>query len=162
MRIFVVGGESRDLAAIENALRLGEVEFLTAARADLPRRINAATPSPGGRSTPRRATSPTRPGGRVNLTSSEFDLLMAFVRQPGQSLSRGALLGGLERARLELFRPLDRHPCRAPAQEDRLRTRPAAADPLRTRDRICVLRQRLVPAGPRPIRGGVTLERVAV
>jgi hypothetical protein len=31
MRIFVVGGESRDLAAIENALRLGEVEILSAA-----------------------------------------------------------------------------------------------------------------------------------
>ena len=32
---------------------------------------------------------------RVDLTSSEFDLLMAFLRQPGQPLSRGALLGVL-------------------------------------------------------------------
>ncbi len=36
------------------------------------------------------------PGGRrVDLTSSEFDLLMAFVRNPGQPLSRAALLGVL-------------------------------------------------------------------
>lgn len=36
------------------------------------------------------------PGGRrVDLTSSEFDLLLAFVRQPGQALSRDALLGTL-------------------------------------------------------------------
>ena len=34
-------------------------------------------------------------GRRVDLTSSEFDLLMAFLRQPGQPLSRGALLGVL-------------------------------------------------------------------
>ncbi len=36
------------------------------------------------------------PGGRrVDLTSSEFDLLLAFVRRPGQALSRSALLGTL-------------------------------------------------------------------
>jgi two-component system, OmpR family, response regulator len=34
-------------------------------------------------------------GQRVDLTSSEFDLLMAFVRHPGQPLSRAALLGVL-------------------------------------------------------------------
>jgi DNA-binding winged helix-turn-helix (wHTH) protein len=34
-------------------------------------------------------------GRRVDLTSSEFDLLLAFVRQPGQALSRDALLGRL-------------------------------------------------------------------
>ena len=39
------------------------------------------------------------PGGRrVDLTSSEFDLLLAFVRQPGRALSRDALLGTLEGA----------------------------------------------------------------
>lgn len=31
-------------------------------------------------------------GLRVDLTSSEFDLLMAFVRAPGEPLSRAALL----------------------------------------------------------------------
>ena len=34
-------------------------------------------------------------GQRVDLTSSEFDLLMAFLRNPGQPLSRAALLGVL-------------------------------------------------------------------
>ncbi len=34
-------------------------------------------------------------GQRVDLTSSEFDLLIAFLRQPGQPLSRGALLSVL-------------------------------------------------------------------
>jgi len=34
-------------------------------------------------------------GRRVDLTSSEFDLLMAFVREPGRALSRDALLGTL-------------------------------------------------------------------
>jgi DNA-binding response OmpR family regulator len=34
-------------------------------------------------------------GQRVDLTSSEYDLLMAFLRQPGQPLSRGALLSAL-------------------------------------------------------------------
>jgi DNA-binding response OmpR family regulator len=34
-------------------------------------------------------------GQRVDLTSSEFDLLMAFLRQPGRPLSRGALLSVL-------------------------------------------------------------------
>ena len=95
MRIFVVGGESRDLAAIENALRLGEVEILT-----------AAAPIPAGPDQRRYAfagwtlDAATRDladaaGRRVNLTSSEFELLMAFVRQPGQPLSRAALVGVL-------------------------------------------------------------------
>jgi len=34
-------------------------------------------------------------GRRVDLTSSEFDLLLAFVRKPGQALSRDVLLGTL-------------------------------------------------------------------
>ena len=34
-------------------------------------------------------------GRRVDLTSSEFDLLMALLRHPGQPLSRAALLGVL-------------------------------------------------------------------
>ncbi|MBV8103090.1 MAG: winged helix-turn-helix domain-containing protein [Hyphomicrobiales bacterium] len=94
MRIFVVAGESRDLAAIETALRLGEVEFLSAA---------APFPAPDQRRyafagwtldvATRDLANPV--GRRVNLTSSEFDLLLAFVRQPGQPLSRGALLGAL-------------------------------------------------------------------
>ena len=43
--------------------------------------------------TARNLVSPA--GRRVDLTSSEFNLLLAFVRQPGQALSRDALLGAL-------------------------------------------------------------------
>jgi two-component system, OmpR family, response regulator len=43
--------------------------------------------------TARNLVSPA--GRRVDLTSSEFNLLLAFVRQPGQALSRDALLGEL-------------------------------------------------------------------
>ena len=43
--------------------------------------------------TTRNLVSPA--GQRVDLTSSEFDLLMAFLRHPGQPLSRAALLGVL-------------------------------------------------------------------
>jgi two-component system, OmpR family, response regulator len=95
MRIFVVGGEGRDLAEIENALRFGDVEILS-----------AAAPIPSAPDQRRYAfagwtlDAPTRDladavGRRVNLTSSEFELLTAFVRQPGQPLSRAALLGVL-------------------------------------------------------------------
>ena len=34
-------------------------------------------------------------GASVHLTSSEFDLLMTFVREPGRPLSRSALTGAL-------------------------------------------------------------------
>lgn len=43
--------------------------------------------------TTRELLGPT--GQRVDLTSSEFDLLMALLRHPGQPLSRAALLGVL-------------------------------------------------------------------
>jgi DNA-binding response OmpR family regulator len=52
------------------------------------------TRSPGGRST-RQCGTYGPAGQRVDLTSSEFDLLIAFLRQPGQPLSRAALLGVL-------------------------------------------------------------------
>jgi two-component system OmpR family response regulator len=94
MRIFVVGGQSGDLATIETALRLGEVEVLDA----------SAPPSPADE---RRYAfagwtldAATRElaascGKRVDLTSAEFALLLTLVRQPGQPLSRSALLGAL-------------------------------------------------------------------
>ena len=153
MRIFVLGDESGDLAAIENAFRLGEVEFLTLpARRPLSRSTSGATSSPAGRSTRRRATSSARAEARVDLTSSEFDLLLAFLRQPGQALSRGDAARRVERPGVELFRPIDRHAGRATAQEDRRGSRPARSDPLRARRRLCVLRRafrtRAQPAGP--------------
>jgi DNA-binding response OmpR family regulator len=63
---------------------------------NLSSRSSGFTCSRGGPSMRRRETSSARPGRqRVDLTSSEFDLLMAFVRHPGQPLSRAALLGVL-------------------------------------------------------------------
>ena len=95
MRIYVVGAEGRYLAAIENALRFGDIEILS-----------AGPPSPSAPDQRRYAfagwtlDATTRDlanaaGRRVKLTSSEFELLIAFARQPGQPLSRAALLGVL-------------------------------------------------------------------
>ena len=94
MRIFVVGGEGRDLAAIENALRFGDVEILSAAPVpSAPDQRRYAFAGWTLDATTRDLADAA--GRRVNLTSSEFELLMAFVRQPGQPLSRAALLGVL-------------------------------------------------------------------
>jgi DNA-binding response OmpR family regulator len=96
MRIFVVGDESRDLAAIENAFRRGAVEFLSAPGAPLFAPIDERRYAFAGwtlDATTRDLVGAA--GNKVDLTSSEFDLLLAFVRQPGQALSRGALLGAL-------------------------------------------------------------------
>ena len=145
MRIFVVGGDGRDRAAIEDALRFGDLEILGAAApiSSAPHQRRYAFAGWMLDATTRDLADPE--GRRVNWTSSEFELSMAFVRQPGQPLSRAALLGVLRGRAWSYFRPLDRYAGGAAAQEDRRRTRPAAADPLRTRDRICVLRERLAP-----------------
>jgi DNA-binding response OmpR family regulator len=96
MRIFVLGGESGDLAAIENAFRQGEVEFLSASTAPTSVAINERRYVFAGWVLDAATRDLVSAGGRrVDLTSSEFDLLLAFVRQPGQALSQGALLGAL-------------------------------------------------------------------
>lgn len=105
MRILILDDDNQDLAAIESALRLGEIEIGGARLPDLPSR-RAITPSPPalveGRyvfagwtldSLARTLVSPS--GQEVDLTSSEFDLLMTFIRQPGQAASRSALLAAL-------------------------------------------------------------------
>jgi DNA-binding response OmpR family regulator len=92
MRILILGDGGEDAAAIESAIREREVVI---------RRANAIEPVErlylfAGwtlEETARDLVSPT--GRRVDLTSSEFELLMAFLRQPGQALSRSALLGAL-------------------------------------------------------------------
>lgn len=94
MRIFVLQGESGDLAAIENALRLGEIEILKAPVAPIPADARRYAFAGWTLDTTTRELVGAW-GKRVDLTSSEFDLLLAFVRQPGQALSRGALLGAL-------------------------------------------------------------------
>jgi DNA-binding response OmpR family regulator len=92
MRILILGDGGEDAAAIENAIR---------ARDRVIRRASATEPVEGLyvfagwtlEETARNLVSPS--GRRVDLTSSEFELLMAFLRQPGQTLSRAALLGAL-------------------------------------------------------------------
>ncbi len=96
MRILVLTGDSPDLATIESALRLGEIEILT---------TEAAAGSSAARASRWRFEGWTLdvvrrqcvgPAGRpVDLTSSEYDLLTAFLRQPGRTLSRNALLRDL-------------------------------------------------------------------
>jgi len=96
MRILVLGGDSPDLAAIESAFRLGEIEILALGNAPV-----SGPPHPGRHcfagwtldAVTRELVSPQ--GRDVDLTSSEFDLLIAFLGQAGQTLSRSALLSAL-------------------------------------------------------------------
>lgn len=91
MRILVLGSEGYDLATIESALRLGEVEILKAG--DAPIHTSKAARYAFAEWTLDSATRDllSASGRRVDLTSSEFDLLMAFVQRPGQTLSRSDL-----------------------------------------------------------------------
>jgi DNA-binding response OmpR family regulator len=91
MRLLILDDASEGLAAIENAIRGHQIQI---------RRADAVEPNwlyvfAGWtlEETARDLVSPA--GRRVELTSSEFDLLMAFLREPGQALSRDALLGVL-------------------------------------------------------------------
>lgn len=93
MRILVLAGDGPDAAAIESALRLGEIEIFT------PDSVPMLRVSREGRwgfagwtldAVTRQCVSPS--DRHVDLTSSEYDLLTAFLRQPGRTLSRNALL----------------------------------------------------------------------
>ena len=96
MRILVLGSDSPDLAAIESAFRLGEIEILASGAAPAPGAPRAGPHFFAGWTLDALTRDLVSPAGRhVDLTSSEFDLLMAFLRQPGQALSRSALLSAL-------------------------------------------------------------------
>ncbi|HEY6521874.1 MAG TPA: winged helix-turn-helix domain-containing protein [Roseiarcus sp.] len=92
MQIHILEEVGPELVAIDNAVRRRELET---------RRPQSVEPV--GRpymfagwtldETTRDLLNPT--GKRIDLTSSEFDLLMTFVRHPSQPLSRAALLGVL-------------------------------------------------------------------
>jgi two-component system, OmpR family, response regulator len=92
MRIFILGHDGQDLAAVESAIRQGDIEFRHTSADALPARVHLFA---GWMldETARDLVSPV--GLRVDLTSSEFDLLMALVRRPGQALSRSVLLAAL-------------------------------------------------------------------
>jgi DNA-binding response OmpR family regulator len=96
MRILVLAGGSPDLASIESALREGQIEILTPQRAPPPEALSARRWRFDDWTldvVTRQCLGPE--GRRVDLTSSEFDLLTAFLREPGRPLSRNALLRDL-------------------------------------------------------------------
>jgi len=92
MRILILDKADQDGAAIKSAVRERDVEIR---RADAVKPLERLYLFAGWtlEQTSRDLFSPA--GLRIDLTSSEFDLLLAFVRQPGQALSRDALLGTL-------------------------------------------------------------------
>ena len=92
MQIHILEEAGQELAAIDNAVGRRELEVR---RAQAVRQIERLHMFAGWTldETVRDLIGPA--GQRVDLTSSEFDLLMAFLRHPGQPLSRAALLGVL-------------------------------------------------------------------
>jgi two-component system, OmpR family, response regulator len=92
MQIHILEEAGHELAAIDNAVGRRELEVR---RAQAVRQIERLHMFAGWTldETVRDLIGPA--GQRVDLTSSEFDLLMAFLRHPGQPLSRAALLGVL-------------------------------------------------------------------
>ena len=93
MQIHILEEIKPELAAIEDAVvRRRELEIHTAQAVEPIERLYVFAGWALDETT-RDLIGPT--GQRVDLTSSEFDLLMAFLRHPGQPLSRAALLGEL-------------------------------------------------------------------
>ena len=97
MRILVLGGDSPDLVAIESAFRLGDIEILApeTAHASIAPPLARIYSFAGWRLDALTRDLVDAVEQRVDLTSSEYDLLVTFLRQPGQTLSRGALLSAL-------------------------------------------------------------------
>ena len=92
MQIHILEEAGHELAAIDNTVGRREPEIR---RAHAAKSIERLYTFAGWTldETVRDLIGPA--GQRVDLTSSEFDLLIAFLRQPGQPLSRAALLGVL-------------------------------------------------------------------
>ena len=92
MQIHILEEAGQGLAAIDKSVRRRDLE-IRRTQPDEPIERLYIFAGWNLDETTRDLMSPT--GQRVDLTSSEFDLLMAFVRHPGQPLSRAALLGVL-------------------------------------------------------------------
>jgi two-component system, OmpR family, response regulator len=92
MQIHILDEAMQGVAAIDKSVRHHEIDIRRTQPVEANERLRLFA---GWRldETTRDLVSPK--GKRVDLTSSEFDLLMAFVRHPGQPLSRSALLGVL-------------------------------------------------------------------
>jgi DNA-binding response OmpR family regulator len=92
MQIHILEEVGPELAAIDNAVRRREPEIRRAQSVEPTERLYMFA-GWALDATTRDLVGPA--GQRVDLTSSEFDLLMALLRHPGQPLSRAALLGVL-------------------------------------------------------------------
>ena len=92
MQIHILEDVRPELAAIDNVVRRRELEIPSTSSVEPVERLFLFAGWALDETT-RELNGPI--GQRVDLTSSEFDLLLAFVRQPGQALSRDALLGTL-------------------------------------------------------------------
>jgi two-component system, OmpR family, response regulator len=92
MQIQMIEETGLELARIDNVVRRRELEILRSQSVEPIDRFYAFAGWTLDETT-RDLISPI--GQRVDLTSSEFDLLTAFLRHPGQPLSRAALLGVL-------------------------------------------------------------------
>jgi len=92
MQIHIVEDVGPELAARDNAVRRGGLEIAGPPTVEPSERLYRFAGWALDETT-RDLLSPA--GQRVDLTSSEFDLLMALLRHPGQPLSRAALLGVL-------------------------------------------------------------------
>ena len=96
MQIFVLGGERPDVSSIVKALRLGRIEVLAShptpappARSDVGYVFAGWTLDPTTRAL-------AGPGEGAELTSLEFDCLTAFLRRPGETISRAELTHALK------------------------------------------------------------------
>ncbi len=92
MQIHILEDVGPELAAIDNAVLPRDLEIRRSPSAGPAERLYVFAGWTLDDTT-RDLLGPT--GQRVDLTSSEFDLLMALLRHPGQPLSRAALLGVL-------------------------------------------------------------------
>jgi DNA-binding response OmpR family regulator len=92
MQIHILEDVGPELVAIDNAVRRRGLEIGRAQSVEPIERLYMFAGWTLDETT-RELLGPT--GQRVDLTSSEFDLLMALLRHPGQPLSRAALLGVL-------------------------------------------------------------------
>ncbi len=97
MRIFVLGDDRPDLPAIIQALRLGQIEIVTPAAPEIaPYQDQERYRFAGWTLEAKTRDLVDRSGRRSELTSSEFDLLVAFLRRPGESIPRADLMHGLK------------------------------------------------------------------
>ena len=92
MQIHILEEVGPELAAIDNAVRRHNLEIGQGQSVEPVERLYMFAGWTLDETT-RDLVGPT--GQRVDLTSSEFDLLTALLRHPGQPLSRAALLGVL-------------------------------------------------------------------